>query len=219
MTRVAQVTVALAMVAIIFCSCGRRVVDAPAPPPSRHSPYLELQPGWRLVVVAPQHTGGNKPLLETDFQVTETPQGANGNNGITLTAKAPDSFGYVRSIIALREKAPSIAFQFARTEHIQGDVTVKVPPSADLRRLFPKGSGYVRMLFLTRVAAQDHDMAILRASTRESLDTLTNAVLNDPRTACRSTASSICEWVPAGVAVRAEMPSEGGSPSGWKDVF
>lgn len=50
-------------------------------------------------------------------------------------------------------------------------------------------------------------LAILGAREHADLETLTEAVIANPATACRITESEWCYFVPLGVVVRLKMPS------------
>ena len=70
--------------------------------------------------------------------------------------------------------------------------------------LFPNGGEwmYIRLVYLVRESAVDHDMAIISAMRPETLDGLTQAVIL--RAECNSDAIATCTWVPKGVAVDPE---------------
>lgn len=215
---IAQMLAVLVLLIVLFgLSCGRRAVDTPAP--SRHLPYLELQPGWRLVVISPDSANASGQLAGVAFQPSSPSVDTGNTQSLTLTAKVPESFGYVRATIDLRGRDASVSFHFSRTEHIQNGRNRSIPPTPALRNLFPKGRGRARMLFLTRVADTEHDTAILRAPTPEALEALTAGVLASPLDACRTQGAVVCEWAPRGVAVRAERPVKEGDRWTWKDVF
>jgi hypothetical protein len=96
----------------------------------------------------------------------------------------------------------SIAFMSA-TLTIGGKDSEKARPTVLLFQI-PKAARYMRLVFLTRVSHADYNQAILSATELDDLDRLTKEVENDPATNCRSQDASYCEWVPEGIAVRAE---------------
>ena len=67
----------------------------------------------------------------------------------------------------------------------------------------------VRIVYLKRAAATVHDMALLAARDLPTLDALTTAVQATPETACQNGRRAACQWVPAGIADRAETQKSG----------
>jgi hypothetical protein len=74
-----------------------------------------------------------------------------------------------------------------------------------LLKLFDLGDGsyHVRLLFMVRESQADHDVAIVAAKNRNSLDETTRAVQANPD-ACHRRTEVECYWVPQGIAVRPE---------------
>lgn len=70
--------------------------------------------------------------------------------------------------------------------------------------LFPREENgrYIRLVYLVRASAADHDMAIISAAAHDGLHALTEAVI--VRAQCKSDESATCTWVPKGVAVDPE---------------
>ncbi len=70
--------------------------------------------------------------------------------------------------------------------------------------LFPNRTDprYIRLVYLVRESAADHDMAIIAALRPEALGGLTQAVIL--RAECKSDETTTCIWVPKGVAVDPE---------------
>jgi hypothetical protein len=65
---------------------------------------------------------------------------------------------------------------------------------------------HVRLLYMQKVSQADHNMAVLAATDRQRLQALTQRVQAAPEAECRGNRNEYCEWIPAGVAVRAERP-------------
>ncbi len=98
----------------------------------------------------------------------------------------------------------SIEFRSASVA-IQGKESRKPQPMVKLFDL-PASARHVRLVFLTRVSAADHNQAILAAAALNDIDRITELVQSDPAANCKTQADIYCEWVPQGIAVRAEEP-------------
>lgn len=199
----------LLLLACILNGCGHRQVAVPVLAPIGNLPYLHLQPGWRLSIVSPVLTTTVAPS-DLRLSVVDSAE-SSGNATLTLEMKAPDDFGYVRAFVSLRgtggRLGNSVRFRPDSAHlHKGGDVERIALPEA-LKTMLPRQSGPARVLFLTRAAAVDHDMAILQAKTQAQLAQLTEAVLASPLESCRVSSDASCLWVPRGVAVRVERPS------------
>jgi hypothetical protein len=59
------------------------------------------------------------------------------------------------------------------------------------------------LIYLIRVSAADHNMAIAAAASIEDLEELTQRIRDNPAS-CENGGKTYCSWVPAGIAVRPE---------------
>ena len=66
-----------------------------------------------------------------------------------------------------------------------------------------------RLVYLKRGSDTSHDMAILVARDLRLLNEATLRLQNSPVDACGKTRRVACEWVPVGIAVRAEIQKSG----------
>ena len=175
------------------CSTHR---TQPEPSPINNPSYIDLQPGWRIRVVAPiLKSGGYKVQLED----------VRNQNG-TITMKTGKDFeGYETDYYEVRAGNNLLKIRFRSGEVSKNDGS-RHGTVRPLISLFdpPKDDQYIRLLFLTRSSDRDYDQAILTASSSEQLNLLTNQVQSDPIENCKTRFGSSCIWVPAGVAVRPE---------------
>jgi hypothetical protein len=151
-------------------------------------------------------------------RVVESPD-SGASRALTIEAKAPEDFGYLEGWVLLRGRRGGVEFRPDGALQIQGGLTQKVELPARLRGLFPAGHGLARIVFLTREASVDHDMAILQAATPALLSALTDRVLSDPANGCRVAGATWCAWVPKGVAIRVEKRSAGAGIGEWVPVL
>ena len=169
---------------------------SPGPATISNLTYIDVQPGWRILVVAPLlKSGGYNMQL-----------GATENHSGTMVLKAGKDFeGYDTDYYEARptDGLLKIRFRFGEVRRNDGS---RDKTSHPLVQLFNSSNDkqFVRLLFLTRSSDRDHDQAILTASSPEQLDRLTNEVQSSPVDNCKSQSESGCVWVPAGVAVRPE---------------
>ncbi len=185
---------------LMLAACAPRTIPTPATP---YAPkplpgsYLDLERGWRLRVIAPLVKGGG-------FHVKTEAISEHGN---TLTLKASLDFeGY--------ETAYYDILTQAQIRFTQAEATRDGKPSPQLKPVHPifqnqKGMTVARIVYLKRGSDTVHDMAILAAHDLRVLDEATIRLQNSPTAACGKTRRVACEWVPAGIAVRAEIQKSG----------
>lgn len=188
------ITISLALAAISPGCVRHRPPVAPPPPVART--YVDLQPGWRIRVVT--------PVLKSGKYMTEFKEMPSSTSAMELSA-GDDFVGYETSYYRVTRARGSGIF----IEFISSAVTIEGKESRKPRpivRLFdiPASARRVRLVFLTRVSRADHNQAILAASELNDLDRLTELVQFDPPANCKTQANTYCEWVPEGIAVRAE---------------
>jgi hypothetical protein len=176
------------------------------PPPVADRSYVDLQPGWRIRTVTPiLKSGKYKPeLIET----------ADAGGSVGLSAGG-GFIGYETSYYAVTSgQGPGVGIEFVSAETtIDGKTSRKPQP---LLRLFDfsVNARYVRIIFLMRVSAADHNQAILAAGRPDNLNRLTQQVEADPAANCRSQGETQCVWVPEGIAVRPEK-RDPAHPKNW----
>jgi hypothetical protein len=176
-----------------------RHVPAVEPTPTRVRTSVDLHPGWRIRVVTPVLKSGR---YIADFKETLSTSGA-----IELSA-GDDFIGYETSYYRVSHAAQSgVYVEFmSSTVTLEGKESQKSQPIVRLFQM-PRDARHVRLLFLTRVSRADHNQAILGAAELDELDRLTELVEADPAANCRPQPNNAyCEWIPEGIAVRAEKP-------------
>jgi hypothetical protein len=157
-----------------------------------------LQAGWRIRVVT--------PVLKSGKYVADLKELPSSGGAIELSA-GDDFVGYETSYYRVkREEGAGVSIQFTSAGvTIQGNESRKAGPMVQLFKL-PASARHLRLVFLTRVSEADHNQAILAAGKPDELDRLTELVQSDPAANCKIDADTYCEWVPQGIAVRAEEP-------------
>ena len=192
--------------AIALTGCAARKVRV-APGTIDPADYIDLEPGWRLRVVTPVLKSGG-------YRVQPATEQVSGNN-ITL-ATGGDFLGYEVAYYAVNPRGAALVRTEVRTgvriEFLSAEITkegktfVQSRPVAALFRL-PRSARSVRLIFLTRISRQDHDMAVIAAADPDDLNTLTRRVLADPSGACTNKGRTYCAWIPQGIAVTPERRS------------
>lgn len=160
--------------------------------PSRE--YQDLQVGHTIRVITPLLRSGG---LQLAGQAVAR-QGPEGQLDVTVDSKA-EFLGYEEALYAV-EAGLRIRLRSA-VSVIAGVRTPQTAPRVPLFQL-PRRTRSVRLLYLLRSSAVDHNMAILAAPDAAFLERLTAAVRTDPTAGC---VAPHCVWVPAGVAVRPQM--------------
>ena len=159
--------------------------------------YIDLQPGWRLQVVTPIVRSGGYRLRAGDQQM----------NGNTMTLSVGSDFlGYETAHYAVTARnGAGVRVEFNSAEVTkEGQTSPQPRPVAHLFRL-PRGARFVRLIYLVRMSAADHDMAVAAAGDTYTLELLTKRLLAGPAEACRSEGRSFCSWIPQGIAVVPEV--------------
>ncbi len=189
---------AVVLTALALDGCAARRTASVAPPGygmAADRSYIDLEPGWRLRVVTPLLKSGG---YRAKFVEQQTSAGGGGSLNVQL---ASDS-GFLGYELAYYTLGPNARVRLRSVEAtVDGKTEARQKPVA---RLFewPKVARFVRLVFLTRSSAADHDMAVLTARQQADLDAWTAKLQADPEGACRET--RYCSWVPGGIAVRAE---------------
>ncbi|OLE12183.1 MAG: hypothetical protein AUG89_08130 [Acidobacteria bacterium 13_1_20CM_4_56_7] len=185
----------IAILAAALTGCAARTPHENMGTPINRS-YVDLEPGWRIRVVT--------PILKSGTFKVQTEQVRNSAGMIEL--KTSDDFtGFeidYYAVNALNRHRPFIEFSSA----VATRNGKRTKPSQPLFPLFdlPATVHYVRLLFLTRVSQNEHDQAILAASSVAELDALTRRVEPSPAENCKPQPEGICSWVPDGISVQPE---------------
>lgn len=159
----------------------------------RHDPsYHDLTAGETLLVVVPDLIPGEKQKAVVSVSGHEMTFMVNAISGYTISKYHVEKAAGAR--VTLRFESASITKA--------GDTTTQKTPPA-LPFSLPRNAAHIRLLYLIRSSSADHNMAILAAAKRESLDPFTRALKQNPET-CAARATVFCVWVPLGVAVRSE---------------
>ena len=193
-----RVALYFAPVVLLTGCLSRPVRVSTTPPPAdAQNSYIDLQPGWRIRVIAPLTKSGS-------FQVAATEQSTVGN---TITLSTSDDFlGYQTAYYSVGPRSRTeVQIAFISAEDTKGGVTgaPQAVPALPLFQL-PRDARHVRLLYVTRRSGTDHDMAVLAAKNQDALAPLTADVQKDP-VSCRDARHVFCSWIPAGIAVRPEL--------------
>lgn len=200
--------IVLAGASLIIVACARKPNLAPAVPVApRGITHLDLQPAWRLRVVAGLSKVGGGP-----YQTTLS--------GSRLTVTLPKDelpSAYERAYYAVTNRNGCLAVRPGSAEIVRKGQ----PAPILLARVatIPKLScaKHLRLVYSLAVSNADHQMAILGANDRTKLDAVTVQLQTDPDRACRDTKGLACRWIPQGVSVQAERPAPAGV-NAWVDA-
>ena len=204
-----RLAAAVASMIALCAACGKPVARvtipanvAPLPPTSQD--FADLSPGWRLRIVAAVTKSG-KYLVETK------PAEQHGTtSGIGLTLKASDDLiGFETAFWSIAARpGGGVSLQLASAElTVDGKPNPIAKPDRALIHA-PKSARYIRIFYLTRKSDSDHNMAIAGSSRKDQLELFTKSFRESPVDACASYSKQrhYCEWIPAGMAVRPEVP-------------
>jgi hypothetical protein len=178
------------------CSHKRAFVSPPAPVDNS---YMDVVPGTRLRILVPLLKEGQRDLGLGTFQ----------SAGSTISVSASNLIGYQLSYYsAEKRRQGKVRLKFVSEETSRdGKMMAETERPDSLPFVLPQEPAFVRLVFLVRVSAADHNMAIVAAQTRDELDSLTTTLRKDPK-ACQTVTTTFCTWIPEGVAVRPESAQE-----------
>lgn len=199
---------------MLSASCTRPprplAASIPNPPGQNRTGCLDLQPGWRLRVVAPVVKPGGKAEYKE-----EKVEG----NTITLSA-SHDLIGFETAWYAVESRRGRLALRLTAVElNQEGAIRPMQKPQAAVIPL-RRSAAHLRMIFSLHRSDADHSAALLAAKDEGSLAVATEDLQRSPATACTVTRTVECYWIPKGVAVRAEhqdYKTPGGAD--WVDVL
>lgn len=161
---------------------------------------MDIAPGWRLRVVTPLLRSGGYLLSQDSGATKPLPPGSS----IEIRTGG-DFLGYETAIYAV---GPGARIRLTSVEAmIDGKLEPRSKPTAKLFAV-PGSPEFLRLVFLTRVSAADHDMAVLTARRYEDLEAHTLRLQSAPDQNCLD--AHTCSWIPKGIAVRAEKPTASG---------
>jgi len=161
--------------------------------------YIDIEPGWRLRVVAPILKSGS-----FDMHIKEQRQ----ENGVVVLKTGEDFEGYETDFYTVASKGDGLNVRLSSARITRPDKKEMRPlrPLDSILDL-PGDTQSLRLLFLARESESDHDQAVLTATSAQDMDAITNAVLEHPIENCRSQAQATCAWVPRGIVIRPEKKS------------
>jgi hypothetical protein len=192
----------LAVVGLALAGCARRTEIVTPKAPSQDDAFLELKAGYRLRVITPMTRSGG-------YRVATAAAGP-VKPGEAITLRTTDDFlGYETAYYAIEQQTLGVRIRFLSAQRtIEGTA---IPAAAPKLLLFetPRRIRHMRLVYLIRQSVSDHDMAFLGADTSQRLDELTRAIRANSLP-CEQNRNQHCAWVPAGIAVRAEMAAANG---------
>ena len=200
---------------ITLAGCAARktpVAAAIKPLPDNHArEYVDLQAGWRLRIIAPITKSGTYAL--------ETRPAEQQGNVITLRTGG-DLIGYETAYWAITARAGGgVSLHLTSAEMTTNGIAAPIPTPTRALVHVPKYAHFLRIFYLTRRSAADHDMALLGTARLDRLEEMTGRLRDDPREACvdRPSERVYCEWIPAGMAVRPQVPKTVDGVTKWPE--
>lgn len=190
----------MALTLVVLASgCARKQPAPPPPAPVLRGPsFAELEPGWRVRVITPLLKSGGFVLRVAEQQ----------EEGNTITLRTGDDFqGYETATYAVGGHKKG-GVRIALTDvSLNRNGQLTHPAKSFAPRMRNSGRlRHVRLLYMLKVSDADHNMAVLAAVDSPRLAALTQRVQAAPATECKISRNEYCEWIPAGIAVRAEKP-------------
>lgn len=187
---------------MLAACAAHRTRLASEPPAPDNEAYIDLEPGWRLRVVTPILKSGGYQLQ------TSSPETTSGS----ISVSAEGFIGFETAYYSVTQPVDGgLRIEFLSAVITKEGKTTPQPRSLVPLFALPDGVRFVRLVYLTRSSQADHDMAVVASDQKETLDAFTNDVQASPVTNCRARRGVFCSWVPAGIAVRAELRNRGSS--------
>ena len=142
------------------------------------------------------------PILKSGgYEITK---GSEPINGPSVTLSAANLDGYELSHYSVEGRPDGrVRLRFVSAELAKDGQTTQEPSEPKLPFRLPRKNQHVRLLYLVRQSQSDHNMAILAAKDLQALNDFTKRVKGDA-SFCKLDGEVSCQWIPAGIAVRAE---------------
>ena len=187
--------------ALLGAVCSERQSPPFVPSAIHHSEYIDLRPGWRLRVVMPLGRSADYRLKFRELQTL----------GNSISVSADDFQGYETAYYSVTASNGGVRVRFASAEVTRDGISQ--PVSRSVLPLFgaTRRGRFVRLVYLTRVSATDHNMAVIAGNNAQELEVLTKLAQ-----ANRCVTDARCSYIPAGIAVRPE--SQRPSDAVWAPV-
>jgi hypothetical protein len=165
--------------------------------PPKDNSYEDLAPGWRLRILVPLlNSGGYSGVTASGREV-----------GGTTLLSAANLAGYEVSYYSIEKRAGGkVHLRFESAEVTKNGETKQENPEPVLPFPLPTKNQHIRLIFLVRRSAADHNMAISASENLEALNAFVSRLKRDPE-ACKPEGEVFCSWVPEGIAVRPEPVS------------
>jgi hypothetical protein len=134
---------------------------------------------------------------------------------VTLSA-GEDFIGYETAFYGVHpRKGGGVRLEFTSAEVTkEGEKTLQSHPQVQLFRL-PRKAKFVRLFYLKRLSQADHNMAVVASNKMDVLEMCTSDIQRNPADACDGKRDCFCTWVPPGIAVRPEVPTDGDGVESW----
>lgn len=210
----------LLMIATIGCAAKKTAKALPDPAAANNVPapikeFVDLEPGWRLRIIAPITKSGS---YSVKMNAVETP-----GRGITLKT-SDDLIGYETAYwaVAARAFGGGITIRLTSAELTRNGQPEPIAMPMRAAVHVPGYAHFVRLFYLTRKSDADHNMAIAGVGRFDQLEAFSKALRESPNETCASRPREriYCDWIPVGVAVRPEIPKKDATGEArWVDRF
>jgi hypothetical protein len=178
------------------CAAHRAHVIQGREPPNPS--FLEIQAGTRLRVIT--------PILKSGGYVTKLTEITPGNPRNLRVGD--DYIGYADDYYVARRHGSGVRIEFQSADTVkQGRSSPQSHPTLELFRLSPQ-MRFVRIVYIARVSSADHNMAIVAADNEAAVEASTKNLRTDPNAGCQRGQHSSCLWVPVGVGIQPEIPTD-----------
>ncbi|HEY3738657.1 MAG TPA: hypothetical protein VGL53_02375 [Bryobacteraceae bacterium] len=218
--RCSMVLLTIVVIGTTSCAAKKTANVLPDPAVANNVPapikeYVDLEPGWRLRIIAPITKSGS---YSVKFDAVET-----AGHGVTLKT-SDDLIGYETAYWAVtaRPFGGGITIRLTSAELTKNGQPEPIAMPTRAAVHVPSYARFVRIFYLTRKSDADHNMAIAGVGRFDQLEAFSRALRESPNATCASSPREriYCDWVPNGVAVRPEIPKKGATGEArWVDRF
>jgi hypothetical protein len=116
------------------------------------------------------------------------------------------------------QKGGRVRVEFNSAEVTKENKTQPQAQSIAPRFQVARRPNYLRLIYLIRISQADHNMAVVAARKIDALDAITRQIQTNPAGGCNIDRRASCEWIPDGIAVRAEVRKIVDGIEKWVDV-
>lgn len=193
----------LLLIVLLFgCRSAQKIGDGKLAQAVLTRQFIDLKPGWRILTITPLRKEPSRKVWEyAPLRPTREVQ-----TGLNIEVELDRSIEFAYESSEFQVSRSGLNLRKSRL-NVQGKEEALAAP---IHGLFPQQIlvARLRLLFLTRGSQTEYNAALIGHSNPSRIEALTQRLQENPASTCEAAAGELCIWIPAGIAVRPEMPDK-----------